>query len=83
MVSSDGEEDSSVSRMFDVIEKEVHDVLIAHVVPPPNNQPLSYSFFGNYYDIGNASDIYILLARCTTGRVNIRFYFILFLTGGG
>jgi len=33
-VSSDGEEDRSVSGMSDVIEKEVHDVRVAHVVPP-------------------------------------------------
>ena len=44
-VSSDGEEDSSVSGMSDVVEKEVHDALVAPAVPPPSKPPLSYLFF--------------------------------------
>ncbi len=49
--SSDGEEESSVSGMFDVSEDEVHvappvprEHEPRHAPPPPSKQPFSFSF---------------------------------------
>ena len=49
-VSSDGEEESPVSGISDVIDKEVHDTPAAPAVPSPSKPPLSNLFFKcNYY----------------------------------